>query len=169
VIAPNYSVITDVPRWENMHAMKRIAIVWSEFMERGVPTALTLNARTDRDWERFTEFALARPELQAVAVELGTGARYADRREFMLPRLRSLGLAADGRLRLFMRGGRSHQASVADAFSSIHLLDTNSFMKAVHRQRVVSDGGRIASERSFTLVGQTIEHLLQSNVRVSSG
>lgn len=167
VIVPNYSIITDVPRWENLHAMKRIAIVWAELMDEGLPAVLTLNARTDRDWERWTEFALARPELHAVAVELGTGARYADRRAFMLPRLRALGLATNGRLRLFMRGGRSHRPLVADAFSSVHLIDTNSFMKAVHRQHVVSEVGRLSSKRTWTLAGQPIEHILQGNVQAS--
>lgn len=167
IIAPNYSVITDVPRWENLHAIKRIAIVWSEFMNRGIPTALTLNARTDKDWERWTDFVIARPEVEAVAVELGTGAKYADRRSFMLPRLRDLGLATNGRLRLFMRGGRSVQSCLREAFSNIHVIDTNAFMKAVYRQRVVVAANGLASKRSFTLIGQPIEQLLSDNVRAS--
>mgnify|MGYP001226937007 CR=1 FL=1 len=168
VIAPNYSIFTDVPRWDNLYSMKRIAVVWSEFMAAGLPTALTLNARTERDWARWTEFVLARPEVQAVALELGTGGRYANRRAFMLPRLRSLGIAADRRLRLFLRGGRSYIPQLQDAFASVHLLDTNPFMKAVHRQRVVENSGRISSRPSFTLVEQPIEHLLQDNVIASS-
>lgn len=40
MIAPNYSVITDVPRWDNLHAIKRIALTWSEFSAAGIPVAL---------------------------------------------------------------------------------------------------------------------------------
>lgn len=167
VIVPNYSVITNVPRWENFHAMKRIAIVWSEFMERGIPTVFTVNARTDRDWNRCSDFVLARPELQAIAIELGTGLRYADRLAAILPRVRALGLAADRRLRLFVRGGRASIDSLREAFQTVHLIDTNPFMKAVHRQRLISDSNGITSRRSFTLVGQPIEDLLQQNVQAS--
>lgn len=167
VVVPNYSVITNVPRWENLHAMKRIALVWSELTKLQVPAALTLNARTDHDWRRWTEFVIARPEVLAVAVELGTGARYTERRAVMLDHLQSLGKATDGRLRLFLRGGRKYVQELSGYFCSVHLLDTNSFMKAVHRQRVVATGDGVSSKPSFTLVGQPIEDLLGANVRTS--
>src|SRR5207249_4165551 len=50
------SMFLDVPRWDNLHNMKRIALCWSELVSRGLPTSLHLNARTDRDWERWIEF-----------------------------------------------------------------------------------------------------------------
>ncbi len=168
MIAPNYSVITDVPRWDNLHAIKRIALTWSEFSAAGIPVALPVNARTERDWERWTEFVLARPEVQAITVELATGGRYAERRAYMLERARQLGLAAGGRLRLFLRGGRRSIPLLEDAFASVHLLDTNPFMKSAHRQRVVRSDNRITSEPTFTLIGQSVEDLLQANVKASS-
>lgn len=168
MIAPNYSVITDVPRWDNLHAIKRIALTWSELSAAGIPTALPVNARTERDWERWREFVQARPEVQAIAVELATGGRYAERREYMLARARELGLAAGGRLRLFLRGGRKSIPFFEDAFAAVHLLDTNPFMKSAHRQRVVRNDRRIASTPTFTLIGQSVEDLLQANVRASS-
>ncbi len=168
MIAPNYSVITDVPRWDNMHAIKQIATTWFEFSAAGIPTALPVNARTARDWERWTEFVLARPEVQAIAVELATGGRYAERRTYMLERARELGQAAGGRLRLFLRGGRTSIPLLEDSFASVHLLDTNPFMKSAHRQRVVRNDNHISSAPSFTLIGQSVEDLLQVNVKTSS-
>lgn len=167
VITPNYSVLTDVPRWENLHAMKRIAIIWSEFMDAGVPTALTLNARTERDWERWTEFVISRPEVQAVAIELGTGGRYAERRDFILSQAASLGAVTGGRLRLFLRGGRSNIPRLQSSFESIHLLDTNPFMKTVYRQRITSSTDRTRSIPSATVDGKPIGDLLQANVNAS--
>jgi hypothetical protein len=41
-----------VPRLDNLFNMKRIALVWSEIQREGMPCALHLNARTDRDFER---------------------------------------------------------------------------------------------------------------------
>ena len=54
-----------------------------------------------------------------------------------------------------------------DAFSTIHLLDTNPFMKAAYRQRLLKDEKRITSTRSFTLIDQPLEDLLQANVNTS--
>jgi hypothetical protein len=50
---PNYSLFVDRPRWDDLHAMKRIAIVHGEFLEAGMPGALHVNGRTDRDFERW--------------------------------------------------------------------------------------------------------------------
>ena len=34
VTTPNYSVLTDVPRTDNLHAMKRILLAWTEMQRR---------------------------------------------------------------------------------------------------------------------------------------
>lgn len=72
VTTPNFSLLADVPRFDNLHAMKRIALSWHELVCRGIPAALHLNARTDRDWERWTTFVKGRNEVQAVAFEFQT-------------------------------------------------------------------------------------------------
>ena len=43
---PNYSVLNDVPRTDNLHAMKRILLTWTEMASAGLATALHVNGRT---------------------------------------------------------------------------------------------------------------------------
>ena len=56
VTTPNFSLFTNVPRPDNLHGMKRIALSWAELMAAGVPAALHINARTDYDYARWTQF-----------------------------------------------------------------------------------------------------------------
>ncbi len=74
VTTPNFSLFTNVPRPDNLHGMKRIALSWAELMAAGIPAALHLNARTEFDYVRWTQFVAARPEVKIVAFEFGTGA-----------------------------------------------------------------------------------------------
>ena len=53
VTAPNYSVLTDVPRTDNLHAMKRILLAWTEMSAAGLPSALHVNGRTEHDYVRW--------------------------------------------------------------------------------------------------------------------
>src|SRR5690606_30898396 len=46
VTTPNFSLILDHPRTDDMHAMKRIAILFAEFLEHGMAAALHPNGRT---------------------------------------------------------------------------------------------------------------------------
>jgi hypothetical protein len=74
VTAPNYSLILNVPRQDNLHNMKRIALVWAEFMAGGVACALHVNGRTPYDYMRWRDFVAERPEVRHIAFEFGTGA-----------------------------------------------------------------------------------------------
>lgn len=74
VTSPNYSLFTDQPRTDDLHSMKRIALAHEEFLSEGLPAALHVNLRTEKDMERWAEFIIARPEVTHVAYEFGTGA-----------------------------------------------------------------------------------------------
>src|SRR3546814_16302451 len=74
ITPPNYSVLTDVPRTDNLHAMKRILMATVEMMQAGLPTALPANARTERDFERWGELIAERPEIPYLAFEFAPGA-----------------------------------------------------------------------------------------------
>lgn len=166
VTAPNYSTPLDTPRWNNMYNMKRILIGWSELVSAGIPTSLHLNACTDRDWERLTEFVAARDEVRSVAFEYATGPARLERGEWHTEKLAALAAATPRPLQLIVRGGYVHLDKLYDAFSDVVFLDTNSFMKAVHRQKFV----RLESKKmdwvpSSTPKNKPIDALLEHNVR----
>ena len=48
VTTPNFSLLLNNPRMDDLHAMKRIAILFSEFQSAGIACALHPNARTVR-------------------------------------------------------------------------------------------------------------------------
>ncbi len=93
---PNYSLFLEQPRWDDMHAMKRIAIIHSEFANEGIPAALHLNARTDRDYERWTEYLINRQEISHLAFEFTTGTGWLRRRQFHLEHLIRVGCCRFG-------------------------------------------------------------------------
>ena len=48
VTAPNYSMFTDEVRYNDMHAMKRIGMVWQEIVAGPAPRALTISTHVHR-------------------------------------------------------------------------------------------------------------------------
>jgi Domain of unknown function (DUF4417) len=135
VTTPNFSLFTDQPRWDDMHSMKRIALVHEEFLREELPAALHVNARTERDWERWSEYVAARPEVTYVAFEFGTGAGWAERMDWHANQLSLLAEAADRPLYLVVRGGAKVLPVLIKAFAGTTILETSAFVKTVKRQR----------------------------------
>ena len=59
---------------DDLHSIKRIALVRSEFLDEGLPAALHVNGQSEADFKRWTDFLVARPEVTDVAYEFITGA-----------------------------------------------------------------------------------------------
>lgn len=135
VTTPNFSLFTDQPRWDDMHSMKRIAIVHQEFLSEGLPAALHLNARTERDWERWTEYVTARSEVTHVSFEFATGAGWGERMDWHAHQLTELARAVGRPLHLILRGGMRVLRPLAAAFSGLTVLETSAFVKTMKRQR----------------------------------
>lgn len=165
VTAPNFSLFTDVTRHDNLHNIKRIALTWAEFMAGGVPCALHVNARTDTDYRRWSDFVAERPEVSLLAFEFTTGPCSPARSGYHLDQL--LALAADARrpLHLVLRGGIRHLRELTDGFASVSLLDANPYMKTKHRQRAqLLLGADLKWRPSPTPKGQPLDELLHHNV-----
>lgn len=138
--APNFSLFLDRPRWDDLHAMKRIALVHLEFMEEGLPAALHVNGRAEADFARWASYLASRPEITHVAYEFGTGTGWAGRRQQHATWLVSLARSVGRPLALVVRGGADMLPLLVSAYASVTVLETNVFMKTVMRQRAVPAG-----------------------------
>ena len=165
ITTPNFSTFANVPRWDNLHGMKRIAIAWAELVTSGIPTSLHLNARTDRDWERWIEFICERKEIQSVALEFGTGAAVAERGHYHVEKLLKLAAAVPRELQLVIEGGCKYLNELKEAFHEVVFIDTTSYMKTMQRQKLICSPGKRDRWVAFpTPVGKPIDALLQHNV-----
>jgi hypothetical protein len=164
VTAPNYSSFTDVTRYDNLHNLKRIALVTAEFIAGGMPCAFHINGRTDRDYERLCDYVAEREEIAAVAFEFATGAA-GIRGRYHFEQLLGLAAKAGRPLRLILRGGRSYLPQLAAAFASVSVLDAEPYVKTKYRQRArFASSGEIEWFDSPTPSGSPLDDLLAHNV-----
>ncbi len=169
VTTPNYSLFSDVPRPDNLFNMKRIAMVWSEFQREGIPCALHLNARTDRDFERWTDFLREHPEITHVAFEFGTGAGAGRRISWHVDHLVSVTRAVRRPLHLIVRGGVAELRLLSNTFAGVTYIDTSAFVKALRRQRLVPRLDQLSAECAPTPRGSPIDALLAENIATVRG
>lgn len=167
ITTPNYSLFGDVPRLDNLFNMKRIALVWSEIQREGMPCALHLNARTDKDFERWVEFLGDHSEITHIAFEFGTGAGARNRIAWHIDHLNALARAVARPLHLVVRGGGSEIRALRGAFVGITLIDTSPFLKTQQRQRLVLTGAGLKSVSAPTEKGSPLDDLLDENIAVS--
>jgi hypothetical protein len=164
VTVPNFSLFVDVPREDNLHNMKRIAICWYELANAGIPAAIHLNGRTDMDWDRWIEFLITHREIDAIAVEFATGLRNPDRGRWHVEQLERMRREVGRDLHLVIRGERFADR-LNRSFSRLTIIDTSLYMKSMKRQKLthVSQSQR-RWQRTMTLFEQPLDDLLQSNV-----
>lgn len=166
VTTPNFSVFTNVPRPDNLHSMKRIAVSWYEIMDAGIPAALHLNARTEMDYDRWTNFIGRHPELSFVAFEFGTGAGFKKRIDWHLEQLGALGKNCGGKLTLLIRGGSTRVAEIKKSFAHIVILDSHTYHRSIYRRRaVISDEGFLSWAASPTGPNEPLDELFTHNLR----
>ena len=170
VTTPNFSLFTDRPRWDDMHSMKRIAITHEEFLREGMAAALHVNARTERDWERWTEYITQRDEVTHVAFEFSTGAGWSGRMNWHAKHLAMLAHDVGRPLHLVVRKISGDILPwLVSAFDRTTVLDTTSFMKTIRRQRAIETAsGRIDWESSPTVQNAPLDKLLTHNWSVVS-
>lgn len=165
ITVPNFSMPLNVPRWDNLHNMKRIAICWNELVSRGLPASLHLNARTDRDWERWTDFIGERDEVTSITVEFATGLARKERARGYVDKLLGLASKVPRALHLVLCGGVKYWRELSASFSAISLLDTTSFMKTIARRRLDWKHGQSPKWRLVTMEKmELLDELLQRNI-----
>jgi len=170
VTTPNYSLFVDRPRWDDLHAIKRIAETYGEFLAEGMPAALHVNGRTEVDFYRWAEFIASRPEVTHIAYEFTTGTGRAARCQQHALWLRTLASQVGRPLHLIVRGGTEVLPILAAAFTRITFIDTSAFMKTIHRQSAHRRGLRaIAWKATPTEPGTPLDGLFEDNTAVVAG
>lgn len=165
VTTPNFSLFVNTPRWDDLHSMKRIALIQSEFAQEGVPSALHVNGRTERDFERWAEFLRVRPEISHIAYEFGTGAGRSERIDQHVDWLKGVAAGVGRPLSLVIRSGLDTLSTLAPSFRDTVLLDTTVFMKSIKRQVAFRLGNKdLGWKSSPTPEKSTIDHLFETNL-----
>ena len=168
ITAPNFSLFNDVPRLDNLYNMKRIAICSTEIQSAGVHCAVHLNARTERDWENWTEFLQQHKEFTYVAFEFGTGAISTPRFPWHVEQLCGLSKKVSRPLHLIVRGGLSALSNLGKAFDSVSVIDTASFIRTHRRRKAAICDGNLKWDQALTLPGQALDDLLDENISTMS-
>jgi hypothetical protein len=165
VTTPNFSLAASAPRWNDLHAMKRIAITYHEFASEGVPAALHVNARTANDYLRWTEHIQRHTEITHIAFEFTTGSRHVERRSQHVEWLNELGRNAGRRLNLLLRGGMEVEPELRDSYARISTFATNAFMKCTRRQRAMrKPDGKLSWISAPTPQAAPLDELLAHNI-----
>ncbi len=165
---PNFSLMVDRPRWDDLHSIKRIAQVYHEFVSEGLPAALHVNGRSARDFERWADYISAHSEVTHIAYEFTTGTGNLERMRQHTAWLTALSRSVGRRLGLIVRGGIQVIDELAHAFDVI-VVDSSAFTKA-HRRFVayIDQQGHRRWNKRETPTGQPIDELLEENVSVSA-
>jgi hypothetical protein len=163
---PNYSLFLDRPRWDDLHAMKRIALAHSEFLEGGMPAALHVNGRTEADFGRWAEFIVAHPEVTHLSFEFTTGTGRPTRRRQHALWLCGLATSVGRPLHLLVRGGSDVLPELCAAFAGVTFLETTTFLKTMMRFRAI--GNETVDWWPYpTKVGQPLDDLFETNWEIS--
>ncbi len=170
VTTPNYSLFIDQPRWDDLHAMKRIGLVHEEFLSEGLPAALHVNARTETDIQRWSDYIGNRPEITHVAYEFATGTGWAGRQQVHANWLAGMARSVGRPLHLVIRGGVDILPVLASAFARVSIVETSIFMKTMKRRRAIIDGtGALRWKAAPTGAGAPLDALLAENYATIEG
>jgi hypothetical protein len=162
--SPNFSVYNNVPRTENLYNIKRNVLIAQEFLEFRVPIALHINACTDTDYLRYSEFLAERPEFEAISFEFITGPGYPSRIGWHVKKLIELSNFVSRPLQLVVRGGTNTLGILSAAFPNILAIDSDPLQRALHRKRMIfGNDGRIRCVDNKLPRGEPVDELLVQN------
>ncbi|MBZ9799709.1 hypothetical protein [Mesorhizobium sp. ES1-4] len=165
ITTPNFSVVLDNPRTDDLHAIKRIAITFAEFQQGGIPCALHSHGRTLKDFERWEKFIAEREEISMLAYEFITGPGTKLRKDFHLDRLAELARGAGRSLDIIVRGDPQVIPVLRQHFRRVVYIDTTAFIKTMKRQIAErSSNRRLEWISSPTVGGEDIDRLYSRNV-----
>jgi hypothetical protein len=119
VTSPNFSLCVDWPRTGDMAAMERIARVYAEFVNAGLPATLHAHGRTDTDFERWAALLRRLGPIEYLSYEFSTGAAYGERRDRHLAWLKGLASSVTRPLHLVVYGATAVVPELIPAVASV--------------------------------------------------
>lgn len=165
VTTPNYSVLTDVPRTDNLHAMKRILLAWTELASAGLATALHINGRTEHDYARWSRLIIERPEIEILAFEFATGCGRGERIDWHVGQLCALADRVGRPLAIVVRGGGRKLDTLRKHFGQVSLVETEAFARTIKRRKAhLTETGQVKWTKFATPIGAPIDDLFAHNV-----
>jgi len=165
ITTPNYSMMTDVPRLDNLHSMKRIADNFAEFQGLGLASALHPNSRTERDFERWADLIASRGEIKTLSYEFGTGAGHKDRIGMHVSGLLEIAARSNRKLDIIVRGNTNAILPLLKAYRKVTFIETSSFMKTAHYRKAIRRGNNRLTWAPYSTDGQTpVDQLFAHNL-----
>lgn len=161
---PNFSTVLNVPRTDNMHAMKRIAIVHDEMCRAGLPAALHVNGRTENDFIRWAKYIKERDFIDTISYEFITGSGLNERLKQHCDWLIMLTQVVDRDLNLVVRGNPSCIDHLVQYYK-ITYIESTSFMKSMKRQISFPQGNyRLSWKHKPSSAGDCLSGYLETNM-----
>jgi hypothetical protein len=161
-VAPNYSMFLEEPRPQHMFNRKRSLVCASEWSAAGIGVVPYLQTVTPADWLYWETFLREHVEVTHIAKEFQTGLATPERGISAIDRLARLQDTLGRRLHLVAIGAARFRGLLADRFDAWTLMDSEPFMKAMHRRIAIRvDDRRI---RWVPALGQDVGDLLFHNV-----
>lgn len=140
ITVPNFSAFLDAPRPHTLWNRRRMAIVAEEFAEVGLLVIPHLNSLQEDDWRYWQAFLSEQEHLTYVAKEFQTGLRQRARGERAIGDLAQLQDRLRRQLHPLIVGGAAYAAELGRYFTNLTFVDSQPFMKAMHRRRGVGQG-----------------------------
>jgi hypothetical protein len=159
VTVPNFSAFLDAPRPHTLWNRRRMEIVAAEFAELGLVVIPHLNSLQVDDWLYWQAFLAEQKHLTYVATEFQTGLRVRDRGELAVVDLARLQDRLGRQLHPLIVGGAAYAADLSRYFADLTFVDSQPFMKAMHRRRGVGQGQWERAESA------DVGDLLEANIK----
>lgn len=169
VTTPNFSFFDDAPRLHSIRNFWRIVRSAEEIADAGLSPVVHVNALSREDWKQWAQLLRQNPAIRYVCKEFQTGLRDPERAADALAGLRSLQQSVGRALHPIVVGGRRFARQVASNFDSFTIADSVPFMATVNRKRITWTGTAVIEEDEPTEVDETLDELLQANIRSYKG
>jgi hypothetical protein len=160
IVAPNFSLPLEIPRFDNIANIRRSLLCAEEFSRAGMSVIPYVAGVTEHDWNFWEGFLREHVEIKIVAKEFQTGASNNQVADWHIGHLLRLQDRVKRGLHIVAVGGRRHLRNLIE-FSGISVMDSNPFMKTCHRFALAASG---VWEEYPTALNEPLDNLLLTNI-----